>query len=90
MGLQRTATQLKSTYMRLSLRGRRTKGRQGELECEREARSLGARREVECERPTIALRARIQLSPSLLFVRRSRRLHATQRFRFDFQSICLL
>ena len=28
-----------------SLRGRRTKGREGEVECEREARSLGSRRE---------------------------------------------
>ena len=57
-----------------SLRGRRTKGREGgggEVECEREARSLGARRE---KRPTIALRARIQLPPSLPFVRRPRRL----------------
>ena len=34
----------------------------------------GGRGEAECERPTIALRARIQLPPSLPFVRRPRRL----------------
>ena len=55
----------------------RSLGGRGEVECEREARSLGARRErniVGYERPTIALRARIQLPPSLPFVRRPRRL----------------
>ena len=41
------------------------RGGRGEVECEREARSLG---------PTIALRARIQLPPFLPFVRRPRRL----------------
>ena len=46
------------------------RGGWGEIECEREARSLGAPR----ERPTIALRARIQLPPSLPFARRPRRL----------------
>ena len=48
----------------LSARGRRTKGREGEVECEHEARSLGL----------VAPRTRIQLPPSLPFVRRPRRL----------------
>ena len=47
------------------------RGGRGEVDCEREARSLGA----PYERPTIALRARIQLPPSLPFVRRPRSLN---------------
>ena len=66
-----------------SLRGRRTKGREGEVECEREARSLGARRERtsslrapndRASRSHPTFRARFQLFPSLPFVRRPRRL----------------
>ena len=67
------------TYLGLAcVAGVQRGGRGGGVECEREARrecearSLGARREkqVPYERPTIALRARIQLPPSLAFVRR--------------------
>ena len=55
------------------------RGGRGKVECEREARreregrSLGSHRDPY-EIPTIALRARIQLPPSLRFVRRPRRL----------------
>ena len=41
-----------------SLRGRRTKGREGEVECEREARSA-----MIALRALVVLRARIQLPP---------------------------
>ena len=45
------------------------RGGRGKVECEREARSLGA---TIARRALVALRARIQLPPSLPFVRRPR------------------
>ena len=56
--------------IKYSLRGRRTKGREGGVECEREARSMGSRKDPYeipkiALRVLVALRARIQLLPSL-------------------------
>ena len=64
------------------------RGGRGEVECEREARSLGARttialssrsrRASRSHSTLVALRARIQLPPSLPFVRRPRRLKGSR------------
>ena len=56
-----------SLYLLPSLRGRRTKGREGDVEFVREARSNSSEVFVR------VLRTRIQLHPSLPFVRRPRR-----------------